>query len=55
MIIKDLDGIVCGLNFIGHAVNYNSVWMKEKALSHSVVVRDIENESNPGRQQLHWG
>jgi hypothetical protein len=50
-----LDEIVFGLTFIGHAVNYNSIWMKEKTLSQSGVGLDIESESNPDRQQLHWG
>jgi len=45
MINKDLDGFFCGLTFIGHAVNYNPVWMKEKTLSHSGGARYIENES----------
>jgi hypothetical protein len=29
--------------------------MKEKTLSHSGVELGIENESNSGHQQLHWG
>jgi len=29
--------------------------MKEKTLCQSGVGLDIENESNPGRQQQHWG
>jgi hypothetical protein len=55
MVKKDSDGIVCGLTFIGHAFNYNSVWMKEKTHSQSGVGLDIENETNSDRQQLHWG
>jgi len=50
MINKDSNGIVCGLTLIDLAVNYNSVWMKEKTLSQSGVGLDIENESNSGRQ-----